>query len=209
VRAADLEQFKAERFDLGKHAVQGCPIGQDPGEHGFGSLDLGAQAGEGTEQHFAHLSAHAYLEVGGGIGVIHFAEAFRRLLRGEPVLSDWYRAPWRHGGWSELAAADALLDPAAEGLACVCTGSRLRAAAPARDVVAQPGDRVADQPVAGGIVQHVADEVARLDEVIVSACASNAFRTISPWEGAPRWQSLLTPQVWSAMGDRSNTSIVL
>jgi hypothetical protein len=35
VWAADLEQLKAERFDLGQHAVQGGLIGQDPAEHGL------------------------------------------------------------------------------------------------------------------------------------------------------------------------------
>jgi hypothetical protein len=53
IQAAELEQLKAERFDLGQHAEQRCLVTEDPDEHGVGSIRLRAQAWECATERLA------------------------------------------------------------------------------------------------------------------------------------------------------------
>src|ERR1700761_6271538 len=70
-------------------------------------------------------------------------------------------------GWSGLAVADAFFDPVAVALVHVAQVAEGTLEHRLSDAVAQLGDRVGDQPVAGGVVHHGADQGAGLAEVVV------------------------------------------
>src|SRR6266699_1607585 len=57
VEAADVEQFEAERFDLGQHAVQRGLVGDGTAQERVAALCLGAQIGERAQHRRAQVAA--------------------------------------------------------------------------------------------------------------------------------------------------------
>jgi hypothetical protein len=87
-KTAYLDEFQAERFGLGEHAVKRGLVGQHAGQHGVPALRPGLEGGERGTDRLAQVAADTDLvplQLGIAVRTSHLLTMHRALTRARPV----------------------------------------------------------------------------------------------------------------------------